>query len=156
LKPLAKNDAVASPLIRPYEEQIWFDAIPGERLSIRVHSSEVGGKFSIMENVADDGAATPLHVHREDEVFHIVEGEVVFSLDGELATLGVGGCVLIPAGTPHAWRNKSGRPVRMVAFFSPGGVEDLFVEIEGCTPAEIAELAGRYGTAVVGPPIDAS
>ena len=31
----------------------WFEAIPGEQLCIRVHGTQVNGRYAIMENIAD-------------------------------------------------------------------------------------------------------
>ncbi len=135
------------------KEKDWFEAFPGERLTIRVHSGEVDGKFTILENVADDGVATPMHIHTQDEVFHVLEGEVVFSMDGKTSVLQQGSEILIPAGTPHAWRNKSGNRIRLLVFFAPGGIEELYLRASGLTHTEIAELAVQYGTLVVGLPI---
>jgi hypothetical protein len=52
----------------------WFEAIPGEQLCIRVHGTQVNGRYAIMENIAAPGTATPMHFHAEDEIFHILEG----------------------------------------------------------------------------------
>ncbi|MCM2477314.1 cupin domain-containing protein [Rhizobium sp. CG5] len=151
----AKVDITALPFVRLEKDQTWFEAIPGERLTIRVHSSETGGKFSIMESIAGHGAATPTHTHVEDEVFHILEGEVIFSLHGEISVLAKGDAIYIPGGAPHAWRNNAGTPARMLAFFSPGGVEQMFTEIAGLELPGIIEIASKYGTVLVGPPIEA-
>ncbi|MGO6733090.1 cupin domain-containing protein [Rhizobium ruizarguesonis] len=151
----AKVDITALPFVRLERDQTWFDAIPGERLTIRVHSSETGGKFSIMESIAGHGTATPTHTHVEDEVFHILAGEVIFSLGGEISVLTAGDAIYIPGGTQHAWRNSAGTPARMLAFFSPGGVEQMFTEVAGLELPQIVELASKYGTVIVGPPIEA-
>ena len=58
----------------------WFEAIPGEQLCIRVHGTQVNGRYAIMENIAAPGTATPMHFHAEDEIFHILEGTVTFSI----------------------------------------------------------------------------
>lgn len=135
------------------EKKGWFEAFPGERLKVRVHSAKVDGNFTILENVADHGVAAPMHIHTRDEVFHVLEGEVLFSIDGETSVLQEGGEMLIPAGTPHAWRNNSGNQIRALVFFAPGGIEELYFRAAGMTHKEIAELAVQYGTIVVGLPI---
>src|SRR5690349_3020859 len=38
-----------------------------------------------MENIAAPGTATPMHFHAEDEFFHILEGTVTFSIDGNVS-----------------------------------------------------------------------
>jgi quercetin dioxygenase-like cupin family protein len=42
----------------------------------------------------------------------ILDGEVTLELDGGAVALGPGDCV-VQRATRHAWRNRSGRPVRM-------------------------------------------
>ncbi len=42
----------------------------------------------------------------------ILDGEVSLELDRGIVKLGPGDCV-VQRGTSHAWRNKSGKPVRM-------------------------------------------
>jgi Cupin domain len=63
----------------------WFEAIPGEQLCIRVHGTQVNGRYAIMENIAAPGTATPMHFHAEDEIFHVLEGTVTFSIDGDVS-----------------------------------------------------------------------
>jgi quercetin dioxygenase-like cupin family protein len=135
------------------DQQDWLATTPGERLRVRLHSREVDGKFCILENIADSGTATPMHIHAEDEVSRVLEGEVVFSVHGKVSTLREGSQVLIRSGTPHAWRNRSGRPVRLLTVFSPGGIEALFLRMPGLPPAEAVKLAADYGTLLIGPPL---
>jgi len=62
-----------SPTIVSHHDTIkWFEAIPGEQLCIRVHGTQVNGRYAIMENIASPGTATPMHFHAEDEIFHIL------------------------------------------------------------------------------------
>ena len=79
----------------------WFEAIPGEQLCIRVHGTQVNGRYAIMENIAAPGTATPMHFHAEDEIFHILEGTMTFSIDGDVFNASVGSIVVIPAGAHH-------------------------------------------------------
>ena len=109
-----------------------LSAIPGEQLCIRVHGTQVNGRYAIMENIAAPGTATPMHFHAEDEIFHILEGTVTFSIDGDVFNASVGSIVVIPAGAHHAWRNRSDAPIRMLTFFSPGGVEELYPSLSAC------------------------
>jgi len=44
----------------------------------------VNGRYAIMENIAAPDTATPMHFHEEDELFHILEGTVTFSIDGNV------------------------------------------------------------------------
>ena len=128
----------------------WFEAIPGEQLCIRVHGTQVNGRYGIMENIAAPSTATPMHFHAEDEIFHILEGTVTFSIDGEVFNASVGSIVVIPAGAHHAWRNRSNSPT----FFSPGGVEELYPKLVDLSLEELSTVVEPFGSGIVGPPID--
>jgi mannose-6-phosphate isomerase-like protein (cupin superfamily) len=70
-----------------------------------------------MANAADtmDGIeADGFHTTETVDYVMVLEGEVALELDTGEVTLGPGDCV-VQRGTRHAWRNRSGRPVRMVA-----------------------------------------
>jgi mannose-6-phosphate isomerase-like protein (cupin superfamily) len=45
--------------------------------TVKASAEQTGGRFSLIEELAPGGAATPLHVHREDdETFYVLEGEL--------------------------------------------------------------------------------
>jgi quercetin dioxygenase-like cupin family protein len=95
-----------------------------------------------------------MHFHAEDEIFHILEGTVTFSIDGDVFNAFVGSIVVIPAGAHHAWRNRSNAPIRMSTFFSPGGVEELYAKLVGLSLEELSSVVESFGSGIVGPPID--
>src|SRR5258707_12275041 len=70
-----------TPIVSHHDTINWFEAIPGEQLCIRVHGSQVNGRYAIMENIAAPGTATPMQFHAEDEIFHVLKGTVTFSID---------------------------------------------------------------------------
>lgn len=135
------------------EDLTWFDAIAGERMTVHVRAEQSGGAYTILESVAAPGAAAPLHYHREDEIFFVIEGLATFSVDGTIHRVGPGSTIVVPAGIVHGWKNKTTAPVRMLATFTPGGIETMFEQLAGKTMDEIIALAATYGTHVVGPPI---
>jgi mannose-6-phosphate isomerase-like protein (cupin superfamily) len=143
---------VRSILSRGQEE--WFATIPGETVRIRIPSTSVAGRYSIVEGLALPMAGTPMHIHQEEEVFHILEGVLTFEVGGERFEGTPGMLVVVPGGVPHAWRNFGDRLARSMIMFTPGGIETLFSELANLSPVQVAELAARYGSAVVGPPIE--
>ena len=67
------------------------------------------GRFFHSENmtfahwdIAADAVDLHEHHHVEEEVWNIVEGEVVLSIGGESRTLGPGAAAVVPPNTPHA------------------------------------------------------
>jgi quercetin dioxygenase-like cupin family protein len=54
------------------------------------------------------GAEAPRHVHEEEQIVIILEGELHFDLDGDVRTMLKGDVAVIPAWVPHgAWTTGS-------------------------------------------------
>src|SRR5258707_2496067 len=145
-----------TPIVSHHDTIKWFEAIPGEQLCIRVHGTQVNGRYAIMENIAAPGTATPMHFHAEDEIFHILEGTVTFSIGGDVFNASVGSIVGIPAGAHHARRNRSNAPIRMSTFLSPGAAEELYPKLVGLSLEELPTGGAPFGLCIVWPPIAAS
>src|SRR5262249_35072985 len=69
------------------------------------------GRFFHSENmtfglwdVAADAADLHEHRHPQEEVWNVVEGEIVLVVGGEERQLGPGTAAVIPPGTPHSAR----------------------------------------------------
>jgi quercetin dioxygenase-like cupin family protein len=65
---------------------------------------------SVLESLAPHGDSPPLHIHHtEDEVFHVIAGELRFQLDDQDVRLAPGETLLAPKGVPHTYRVESHR-----------------------------------------------
>jgi quercetin dioxygenase-like cupin family protein len=54
------------------------------------------------------GAQAPRHVHEEEQIVIVVDGELHFDLDGDVRTMIRGDVAVIPAWVPHgAWTTDS-------------------------------------------------
>lgn len=137
---------VARPL-----DGIWFDVVPGESATIRVHSDMVGGRYTIMEHTITPQSGPPLHSHIEEEFFEVLDGVMTFLCAGDQFEASAGTIVIIPAGAQHSWANLSGKPARMRTMFTPGSIEKLFTKLDGLSPDQFVALAQSYGTKVLGP-----
>jgi quercetin dioxygenase-like cupin family protein len=147
-------------------EQVWFlDTL----VTVHVGRQEGADGLSVLESFAAHGDSPPLHVHRtEDEVFHVLEGELRLRIGERDALLGRGQTVLAPKGAPHTYRVESER-ARWLTVTAHGDFEN-FVRALG-RPATSDELpapsgppapeqaqalaaeAGRHGIDIVGPPL---
>lgn len=148
------NGARLSSVVHHYNETSWFDMIPGERISFRVRSTQVNGRYSIIDSLAGPGSAPPRHSHVEDEIFYIISGTLTFAVDDEIFDVEPGGVVVVTAGTSHAWKNRTESDVHMLVIFSPGGIENLFSRLAGIDPQQFEAEAAKYGSLVLGPPIE--
>ncbi len=57
--------------------------------------------------IAADAAPLHEHQHEQEEVWHIVDGEVALSIAGEEQVLGAGWVAVVPPDTPHSVRPLS-------------------------------------------------
>jgi quercetin dioxygenase-like cupin family protein len=131
----------------------WFEAIPGERMRIRIGDSDTGGILTVLESVVAPKTATPLHYHAADEMFLIMSGRLRLICGGKAQDLAAGSSAVVPGGAHHGFVNLSGEPVRMLAIFSPGGMEQLFIQLHATPPEQWGDLAKRFDTFIVGPPV---
>ena len=56
----------------------------------------------------EPGAEAPRHVHEEEQIVIVLEGELIFDLDGDVRTMRPGDVAVVPAWVPHgAWTTDS-------------------------------------------------
>lgn len=60
----------------------------------------------------------PHHVHREEQIVLVLEGEFDFELDGEVRTVSAGDVVVVPPWVPHGARTGD-KPCLEVDVFNP-------------------------------------
>ena len=76
------------------------------------------------------GTAPRRTVHAsEDDAFYLLEGELVFTADGEEIVAGPGTFVLVPPGVEHTFENRSDAVARFVNVHAPAGF-DLRLEAD--------------------------
>jgi quercetin dioxygenase-like cupin family protein len=108
---------------------LWSPLVSGEQTQ---------GQYSLMEQLMPTAAGPPPHVHDHgDEVFYILDGEMVMQLGDQVLVATKGQMVRVPAGTTHAFAVKS-ETARVLNFYVPSGL-DLQVAMLG-TPATAATL----------------
>ena len=145
-------------------EAFWFN---NDLLTFKATRLETGGAFVLLEELSRRGKVTPLHDHpEEDETFYVLQGEVLFHLDGSERSLAAGGFVSVPRGVPHAYLVTS-ETARSLILITPGsGAMEAFFRdasepaAERALPAErpldierIGAAAERTGAVrIFGPP----
>lgn len=63
----------------------------------------------MIESELAHGEMPPLHVHTEDESFHVFEGTLTIYLGEENVRLEAGETLVAPAGVPHTYRAESAK-----------------------------------------------
>ena len=141
-------------------------AVVGDVYRFLATGQETNGKYALFEANVPPGGGPPPHVHsREEEGFYILEGEIIFTVNGERIVAKAGMFANMPIGTPHSFKNESDRPAKMLISLAPAGLENMFFEVgaplaDGATTAlppskdEIENLlatAPKYGVEILLP-----
>ena len=103
--------------------------VTGETLVFRTTSAETDGERVVVEAFVDpNGAVAAAHVHpAQEELFEILGGELEFELGKKRRLVARrGDRVLVPAGTPHRFRNVGDETAHFVCTVQPAlGFEQL-------------------------------
>jgi quercetin dioxygenase-like cupin family protein len=126
-------------------------------LNVLLRSEETGGHVSVTEIVVPPhSAGPPLHTHDFDEASHLLEGELIFEVDGARATKTAGELSFAPRRVAHTLANHSDAPARYLLICTPAGFERqwarMIAEADGVEPPQWA-LQPIPEVTVVGPPI---
>jgi quercetin dioxygenase-like cupin family protein len=121
-------------------EQLWFlDTLK----TVRVRHDDGQDGISVLESLAPHGDSPPLHVQSEDEIFHVLEGELRMRAGDADVRLSPGETLLAAKGVPHTYRVESSGGARFLVI-TRGGDFERFVRAVG-RPAERTELPAREG-----------
>jgi quercetin dioxygenase-like cupin family protein len=124
----------------------------GASMAIHALAYETGGAFGIWDTFTPPGQGPAPHTHtRETETFRVMRGTYRFWCGDTVFDAPVGTVVVLPPNVEHAWRNISDEPGQMLGIVTPGGCEQMFLDIAAlgadATPARIAMIEARYGIA---------
>jgi mannose-6-phosphate isomerase-like protein (cupin superfamily) len=141
-------------------------AVVGDVYRFLATGDDTNGKYALWEAIVPPGGGPPPHVHsREEEGFYILEGEITFHIGEEKVVATAGMFANMPVGTPHSFKNESGKPAKMLISVAPAGLEKMFFEVgvsvpQGSTTAlpprkeeieKLLAIAPRYGVEILLP-----
>jgi quercetin dioxygenase-like cupin family protein len=116
-------------LAAPDDPKARHVSVAGGIYTILVSGSETAGRYSLIDMLVPPGGGPPPHRHDFEEMFTILDGEIELTFRGETHRAGAGSTVNIPANAPHAFKNVSDRPARLLCMCTPAGQEQFFVEV---------------------------
>ncbi len=141
-------------------ETLWF---AGAHQTIKHPGDWSDGKFSLVEVSVPRGRATPLHRDPSDETFYVLEGRVLFHLDGAEHDASAGDTLSVRQGVPHAFVVTSD-VARFLVLNTPGTHDRYFRD--GGEPATHQDFGAapdpdyermeasnaKHGVEILGPP----
>jgi quercetin dioxygenase-like cupin family protein len=93
----------------------------------------------------EPGAEAPRHVHEEEQIVIVLEGEFTFDLDGDVRVMRKGDVAVVPAWVPHgAWTTDS--PCLELDVFCPPRQSLLKLAAAQAAQAERAAQAQERGS----------
>ena len=123
---------------RPNEDAgLRHIGLAGDTYTILLAGKDTGGRYCLIDmHVPPKGGPGP-HRHDFEEMFTVLDGEIVATFRGEPTVVRSGETINIPANAPHSFTNASDKPARLLCMCSPPGQEDFFtaigVPVEGRT-----------------------
>jgi quercetin dioxygenase-like cupin family protein len=149
-------------------EQLWF---LNTLATVHVRHDEGEDGISVLERHAPHGDSPPLHVHQtEDEIFHVLEGELRVCAGDTEVRIAAGETILGPKGVPHTYRVESHEGARWLVITRRGDFERFVralsrpAERSGLPPVQgppmaeqadaLVAAAREHGIEFVGPPLD--
>jgi quercetin dioxygenase-like cupin family protein len=138
----------------------FFNAL----MTTKATMSETAGAYSLTEHLVTAASNPPMHVQTdEDEAFYILDGEVEFEVDGQIALATAGTFAFVARGAAHTFRvlTDTARMLVICSGKPADNLEHFFLEM-GTPAAERAlpvpgapdidrlnELCDRTGIALV-------
>jgi mannose-6-phosphate isomerase-like protein (cupin superfamily) len=111
-----------------------------DTITVRLTGAQTLGLFTLTEDLMKPIFNLGRHLHRTHaETFHMLEGEVEFSIGSDKRILRPGTTLHVPPNTPHGLRVLNGKQARMLMLYSPAGFDEFLVEMKKLTNEQFAD-----------------
>lgn len=102
----------------------------GDLYTLLAEGKDTGGTYGLIEQTMQPQSMIPPHIHDEfEEAHYVVEGEIEYQLEGQTVVATSGTYLHIPKGQSHAFKNIGSKPAKLLAWLTPAGGEQFFVEV---------------------------
>jgi quercetin dioxygenase-like cupin family protein len=112
---------------RPDQDQsLPHIGLVGDTYTILVTGAETAGKYTLIDMHVPPGGGPPPHRHDFEEMFTVLDGEILATFRGQSMVVRAGETINVPANAPHSFTNVSGTPARLLCMCAPSGQEEFF------------------------------
>ncbi|HWK47940.1 MAG TPA: cupin domain-containing protein [Stellaceae bacterium] len=82
------------------------------------------------------GSGLNPHSHAQSEIYFIIEGTGIMTIDGQETVVTAGSAVFIPGDAEHGIRNDAGSDLRLFYTFPTASFADVIYRFPGDTPSQ--------------------
>ena len=157
--PTALQRRTTEPYVLLADEGEQMPGPAGGPLTLKARAETTNGSVTAFENIVAPGQGPGLHLHvREDEMYYVLGGELVFQTGERRFDAPTGAFVFIPRGTPHCFANLTHDPARILVLFTPAGMERFFEAHAALPPGPVdpdtlRQIARAAWMEPLGPPM---
>ena len=95
---------------RPDQDQsLPHIGLVGDTYTILVTGQDTAGKYTLIDMHVPPGGGPPPHRHDFEEMFTVLDGEVLVTFRGQQLVARAGETINVPANAPHAFTNAPAR-----------------------------------------------
>jgi len=127
-------------VVAPGEGRFIAVGSTGTGVTVKASATETGGLCTIWEGrVPPSTVGAGPHFHRgRDELFFVLEGELVLRIGDETHIARAGTFAFVPRETVHGFHNASSESATLLVVHHPAGFEQFLEEMQ--------KLAARHGS----------
>ena len=120
--------------------------VVGEEIVVLASGAQTGS-YEIFRQAGPEGSGPPPHSHAWDEAFFVIDGEVLFSVDGQQDLVARAGTLVhVPGGSTHWFRFGAGGGV-IISMTSRAGASAFFTEVDREVSPTDPDLGALMGIA---------
>jgi quercetin dioxygenase-like cupin family protein len=122
-----------------------------------VSGASTAGQLAAFQEITSPGSGPPMHVHHgQVEIFHVIRGRHLFSVDGVETEADAGACLVVPQGAVHTFKNISAEEgVLHFELLPAGSSEEFFRKLTAgeFDPENVGGFFADHGIGLAGPPL---
>ena len=112
------------------QDEVAAFAAAGDVYRFLISGEDTEGSYALWHGIVYPGGGPPPHLHtREDELIHVLNGELCVYDDGIKYTAGAGETIPLPKENRHWFKNESDSPAEILVAAAPAGFEQMLMAI---------------------------
>lgn len=125
-------------VVDPDNPDLTHVGVVSDTYTILMTADDTAGRYALMDMLIPPNGGPPHHRHDFEEMFHVLDGEVVVTFRDQQVIATAGSTVNIPARAAHHFTNESDRDARLLCMVTPPGLDQYFAAFGDPLPSRTA------------------